>query len=112
PTTFVNVNYGLTLQAGELGNTWNVVPLDTGKQGPELLPDERVRHALVGRLSQFLPWEGALHLYYRFYGDDWGIAAHSVETALLQRVLPIAYVGVNYRFHHQAGASFFSTLAS
>jgi len=111
-TTLANVNYGLTVQAGELGNTWNVVPLDTGRQGPEVLPKERVRHAVVARVSQFLPWDGALHLYYRFYGDDWGITAHSVEAILLQRVLPIAYVGVSYRFHDQMGASFFSTLAS
>jgi hypothetical protein len=110
-TTLANLNYGLTLQTGELGNTWNVVPLSTVKLGPEVLPKERIRHALVARVSQFLPWNGALHVYYRFYDDDWGLAAHSVEAQLLQRLLPILYVGATYRFHHQAGASFFTTLA-
>ena len=36
--------------------------------------------------SQWLPWNGALRAYYRFYADDWGIVAHSVEAQLLQRL--------------------------
>jgi hypothetical protein len=111
PTTAVNLNYGVTVQEGELGNTWNSVPLASGVRGPELLPSDRVRHALVGRMSQFLPWNGALRLYYRFYADDWGIVAHSLEGQLTQRLLPTLYVAARYRFHSQTGASFFTTLA-
>lgn len=111
PTTVVNVNYGLTVQEGELGNTWNVVPLANDTRGPELLPTQRLRHALVGRLAQFLPWNGALRLYYRFYSDDWGIVAHSAEGQLLQRLTSTLYVGGLYRFHTQTGPSFFTTLA-
>jgi hypothetical protein len=112
PTTVVNANYGLTVQEGVLGNTWNSVPLTTGDRGDELFPPERVRHALVGRASQFLPWNGALRLYYRFYADDWGLIAHSVEGQLLQRLSPFLYVGALYRFHAQTGVGFFTTLAS
>jgi len=111
PTTVVNVNYGLTMQAGELGNTWEVVPLASGARGPEILPTSRTRHAAVGRVSQFLPWNGALRLYYRFYADDWGIAAHSMEGQLMQRLTPTLYVGALYRFHTQTGPFFFTTLA-
>jgi hypothetical protein len=111
PTTVVNLNYGLTVQNGTLGNTWNAVPLANGTRGPELLPSERVRHALVGRLAQWLPWNGALRLYYRFYEDDWGIVAHSVESQLLQRLTPAFYIGVVYRFHTQTSPPFFTTLA-
>jgi hypothetical protein len=111
PTTVVNVNYGLTLQVGELGNTWNVVPLMNGERGPELLPDTRTRHALVARMSQFLPWNGALRLYYRFYADDWGIVAHSMEGQIMQRLTQTLYVGALYRFHTQTGPFFFTTLA-
>ena len=111
PTTIANVNYGLTLQQGTLGNTWNAVPLADDKRGPELLPTQRLRHALVGRLAQFLPWNGALRLYYRFYADDWGIVAHSTEGQLMQRLTPVLYVGALYRFHAQTGPTFFTTLA-
>jgi hypothetical protein len=111
PTTLVSINYGFTVQEGTLGNTWNSVPLASGGRGPELLPVERTRHALVARAAQWLPWNGALRLYYRFYGDDWGIVAHSVEAQLMQRLTPELYVGGYYRFHTQTGASFFTTLA-
>jgi hypothetical protein len=112
PTTVVNVNYGLTVQEGELGNTWNAVPLASGVRGPELLPSERVRHALVGRMSQSLPWNGALRLYDRFYADDWGIVANSAEGQILQRLTPALYVGTLYRFHTQTGPFFFTTRAT
>lgn len=112
PTTVANVNYGITILEGTLGNTWNSVPLSTGVRGPELLPTVRTRHALVARMSQWLPWNGALRLYYRFYADDWGIVAHSMEGQLLQRIAPVLYVGATYRFHTQTGAYFFTTLAN
>jgi hypothetical protein len=105
------VNYGITVMEGTLGNTWNSVPLASGGRGAELLPTMRTRHALVARASQWLPWNGALRLYYRFYADDWGIVAHSMEAQLMQRLLPELYIGGYYRFHTQTGASFFTTLA-
>jgi hypothetical protein len=111
PTTQANINYGITVQTGTLGNTWNSVPLASGERGPEILPERRTRHALVGRASQWLPWNGALRLYYRFYADDWGIVAHTLEGQLTQRLSPLLYVGGYYRFHTQTGASFFTTLA-
>ena len=111
PTTVLNVNYGITIQEGELGNTWNSVPLSDGTRGAEVFPGERVRHALVGRASQFLPWNGALRAYYRFYADDWGLVAHSIEAELMQRLSPTLYFGALYRFHTQTGVDFFTTQA-
>jgi hypothetical protein len=108
PTTQANVNYGVTVLAGTLGNTWNSVPLVTGKRGAEILPTGRIRHALVARASQFLPWNGALRAYYRFYADDWGILAHSVEGQLSQRLFPFLYLKAIYRYHTQTGANFFT----
>ena len=111
-TTVVNVNYGITVLAGTMGNTWNSVPVAGGSRGAERLPDERVRHALVARASQFLPWNGVLRAYYRFYTDDWGIIAHSMEAQIMQRLSSVLYVGGLYRFHTQTGTTFFTTRAS
>lgn len=108
PTTVVNASYGLTVQSGELGTTWNSVPFDVGFRGNEILPERRVRHALVGRFSQALPWDGALKGYYRLYTDDWSIRAHTVELQLLQRMTEWLYAGATYRYHTQDGASFFA----
>ena len=112
PTTVGHLDYGVTLQNGTLGNTWNAVPLATGVFGAELLPSFRQRHAFVGRLAQWLPWRGALHLYYRFYVDDWGLLAHSAEVDLYQHLGPWLWLRLTYRVHQQNGVSFFTREAA
>jgi hypothetical protein len=111
-TTVAHLDYGITLQNGTLGNTWNAVPLAIGTLGEEKLPHFRQRHALVGRLAQWLPWRGALRLYYRFYVDDWGLIGHSGEATLFQRITRWLWVRAGYRVHQQNGVSFFTTSAS
>jgi hypothetical protein len=111
PTTVAHVNYGLTVQIGELGNTWNSVPLTSGERGPEILPHLRHRHAFVGRLVQGLPWYGSLKAFYRLYVDNWGITAHTIELELYQRLARFLYLRGNYRVHFQEGAAFYTTLA-
>jgi hypothetical protein len=112
PTTVAHVDYGYTIQSGTLGNTWNAVPLSIGIVGVEYLPRIRQRHALMGRLAQALPWRGALHASYRFYVDDWGVVAHTLEGILQQRLASWLYIGATYRFHQQNGARFYTQLAS
>lgn len=111
PTTVGYLNYGLTEQNGELGNTWNAVPLVSNNYGGEVLPQHRLRHAFVARLAQWLPWNGALKGFYRMYADDWGIVAHTVEGQLYQRFSALFYARVSYRFHTQRGVDFFRTVA-
>jgi hypothetical protein len=112
PDTFVTLNYGVTVQSGILGNTWNAVPLPMKMLGPEVLPTERQRHAFVGRLAQYLPWRGAMKFFYRFYADDWGLLAHTAEVEVLQRFTPWLYLRGNYRFHWQSGVDFYTQLGS
>jgi hypothetical protein len=112
PTTIAHLDYGLTLQRGQLSNGWNIVPLTTGDIALEIVPPARTRHAMVGRIAQFLPWNGAVHAFYRFYLDDWGIRGNTAEVELFQRLSRLSYLRLNYRFHQQTGASFFSTRVS
>ncbi len=109
-STIAEVNYGFTLQNGELGNTWGSVPLPGGGRTTETFPDERERHALVARMVQGLPWAGALHLLARGYADDWGVYALTGEAELDQRLSSTLYVAGTYRLHRQTGVSFFTTL--
>jgi hypothetical protein len=111
PYTVVHANYGLSFQSGVLGNTWNTVPLVTGDRVAEKLPDNRWRHAVVGRFAQWLPWDGALKGFYRFYVDNWGVVAHAAEAQLLQRVFDHLYVRGSYRFYTQTAVDFFTTLS-
>jgi hypothetical protein len=106
--TIAKASLAFTVQQGELGNTWNTVPTGSGVS-PEALPRWRIRPAAVIAVAQWLPWNGALKLHYRYYWDDWGIASHTAEVRLHQRFAPWIYVTAMYRRHHQRGASFFVT---
>jgi hypothetical protein len=109
PTTVAHLDYGFTLQEGALSNGWNIVPTPQGAFQLERLPAQRGRHAFVARIAQYLPWSGALHGAYRFYIDSFGIAAHSLEAELHQRLASFARLRFNYRYHTQTGADFFRT---
>ncbi|HEY3495418.1 MAG TPA: DUF3570 domain-containing protein [Polyangiaceae bacterium] len=111
PTTVVSAGYGLTLQRGQLSNTWNTVPAESGERVSEVLPRTRVRHAFAFGLAQWLPWQGALDASLRLYGDGWGVRAQSVEAALHQSVGPLLLLGANVRYHHQSAVWFFTTRA-
>ena len=111
PTTIAHADYGVTLQRGQLSNGWNIVWMPTGAYALESMPKTRVRHALAARVAQWLPWNGALHAFYRFYADGWGIIAHTFEAELYQRVSRFSYLRATYRFHRQTGADFFTTQA-
>ena len=112
PTTIVGLSYGGTLQLGTLGNTWSSVLMSDGTRGEEKLPWSRQRHALSGRLAQWLPWDAALKLSYRAYFDGWGVGAHTFETDLTQRFGPWLRVKANYRWHWQSEVRFFTTGAA
>lgn len=114
PTTVAHADYGVSRQQGELGNTWSIVPPPRGRRAraEEILPGRRLRHALAGRVAQWLPWSGAVHGGYRLYLDDWGVAAHTVEVDLHQRLSPFSRLVLRYRGHLQDGVSFFETEAS
>ncbi len=111
PTTIAALSYGTTVQLGTLTNTWSSVLLSNGERGEENLPRLRLRHALAARLAQWLPWEGALKVYYRIYLDDWGIVANTAEASLAQRVTPWLHLRASYRYHHQTATTYFTTAA-
>jgi hypothetical protein len=108
PTTVASLQYGGTLQHGELSNTWNAVPLQLGILGREYLPRTRGRHALRARVAQALPWGAALHASYRFYADSWHVVAHTLEYALYQRLSRAFYLRADYRMHIQDAPSFWA----
>ena len=111
PDTVVYVDYGITRQQGELATNWNVVPFRFGGYVSEIAPRDRLRHSVVVRGAQWLPWRGALKGYYRFYRDDWGVLAHTAELQLAQRFSSLFWMHGDVRYHHQTGVGFFTTSA-
>jgi hypothetical protein len=75
---------------------------------PEEVPDLRVRHALAVRGLRYLdPLHASLRLDYRFYFDDWGMLAHTIELALVDELSPRWALSLFTRGYTQNAASFY-----
>ncbi|MEQ8907823.1 MAG: DUF3570 domain-containing protein [Vicingaceae bacterium] len=74
----------------------------------ERLPNQRSKHALGGRLNYYVNEHLVIRSFYRYYFDDWGILAHT-----LQFDFPIK-IGLNYtlypsyRYYVQTAADYFA----
>ena len=82
----------------------------TWARQPETFPNTRTGNAAALMLKYYLPWRAALEGQYRFYGDTWGINAH---TAGIEYTHPWQQRWVftgSYRFYTQNSANFFSDL--
>ncbi|MFO7324968.1 MAG: DUF3570 domain-containing protein [Pseudomonadota bacterium] len=84
---------------------------DTWVLAPEVFPNTRTSNAASVRLKHYLPWRAAAEGHYRFYGDTWGLRAH---TAGIGYTHPLPggkwTLSGSYRFYKQNSADFFSDL--
>jgi hypothetical protein len=110
PTTVVDASYGLTFQHGRLETTWNAVPTADNKITDEVLPKNRIRQAATGRIAQHIPLtRSTVKSSYRYYRDDLGIRAHTVDGAYYQYLVPWLYTRAALRYHSQRAPDFFTT---
>jgi hypothetical protein len=74
----------------------------------ERVPDLRLRNAVyVGVRGFFCPTETTVVGGYRFYIDDWGIVAHTLEARVIQEVTPGLEVRGRVRLYKQSAADFY-----
>lgn len=115
-TTTLAVSLGLTGQIGHIHTPWNSVPVtgdgparDRGRVG-DLFPPSRLRAAASVRLAQAIPDSRTfLQASYRFYVDDYGVTAHSVDGSATQYLTDDFWLRGTYRFHSQGAPYFFTT---
>jgi hypothetical protein len=81
--------------------TWN--------RQPETFPNTRTSNAAAIMLKYYLPWRAAATGRYRFYGDTWGVRAHTAELEYAHPWKQWVFSG-SYRFYTQNSADFFSDL--
>ncbi len=85
PRTWASAELYLSDQSGFLSTPFHEVilaPTTTAPDGDrvaERLPDNRFRTALGLRLNHAFSKRFVLRAGYRFYDDDWDVAAHSIE---------------------------------
>ena len=73
----------------------------------ENLPSERIRIPLGLQLNAFLFDRYILRSYYRFYWDNFGIKAHTLELDVPVKIRPQFSLGPTFRFYSQTEASYF-----
>ena len=76
----------------------------------DIRPEERIESALAVRYRRFFDGpNAALHVDYRYYGDDWDITSHTVHTSWYQNLGAAFQVVPNLRYYSQSEADFYRT---
>ncbi len=76
----------------------------------EVYPRTHASNAAAIRAKYRLPYQAALFAEYRFFTDDWGIDAHTVEIGYAQPFRTKWLFDLKYRFYTQSAADFYSDL--
>ena len=103
----IDLSASLNRLSGYLDDPYKVVPVGTTNV-LEHRPDARSRYAALFKYGHFYDGaNGALKLSYRYYWDDWSIAAHTLELLYDQRLGARWTVSPLLRLYTQSHASFF-----
>ncbi|TGE10488.1 DUF3570 domain-containing protein [Hymenobacter fodinae] len=79
-----------------------------GTAKTERLPRQRYKYPVGLRLNYYATDLVQLRSYYRFYNDNFGISAHTLELETPVKVTPFFVLYPFYRFHTQTAAKYFA----
>lgn len=74
----------------------------------ERLPDTRTKIPIGARFNYYFNEFLALRTYYRYYQDDWGIVAHTVDFELPIKISDKFTLYPSYRYYTQTAADYFA----
>ena len=107
PRTVLSGELYWSTQSGYLGTPFHEVLLQDGTRITERLPEDRTRTALGFWLNHAFSKGFVGRFYYRFYDDDWGIQAHTVELEPQFKVGDRSWIFPILRWHSQTGSDYF-----
>ncbi len=112
----MSLNYEAIADEGYLNNPYRQVRYvdineasGYGWQG-EVYPQTRASNAVAIRARYHLPYRAAVSGGYRFFTDDWGIDAHTVDIGYVQPWRDRWMLDIRYRFYSQNAADFYADL--
>ena len=77
----------------------------------EALPRARFKYPVSLRLTYYATDLVQVRGFYRFYNDNFGVSAHTIELELPVKLTPFFVVYPFYRFHTQTAATYFAPFA-
>lgn len=95
-------------QQGQLATVFHRVYFTDGSLQSENLPDTRFKYPVGARLNYFIGNNIILRSYYRFYKDNWGLTAHTLNLELPVKVSPFLTIAPSYRYNSQYGLEYFA----
>ncbi len=98
---------GISYQHGLLSTPFHRVYFTDSSLKVENLPQQRLKIPIGAQLNMFLGKMWVIRTYYRFYWDDFGIIAHTVEVETPMKVSREFTLSPFIRMYTQKGANFF-----
>lgn len=98
---------GVSFQEGLLSTPYHRAYFTDSSEKVEKLPDKRWLLPLGIQLNSFVLDRYILSLYYRFFADNFGITAHTIEVDLTVKLNSRFSLTPTFRFYTQKGSSYF-----
>lgn len=103
----VDVSLSYDKLDGFLSDPYKVVEVG-GVLAPDQRPGTRARWSFIVKYGHAFFAQASLRTSYRYYRDDWGIVAHTLDARWAQRLGGRWIVTPRLRFHTQSSADFFA----
>jgi len=97
-----------TYQTGLLATKYQRVYFVNGSEDAENLPDNRFKIPVGIRANYFFGDRVILRSFYRYYQDDWGLKAHTIDLELPVKLTPFFSLSPFYRFYSQTATDYFA----
>ncbi len=111
--TIAQLSYSFSYDDGYQASPYRFVRIQTPDLAgnapfkvPETVPYDRYRHAVVLALNRHLFSDTALQGDYRFYADNWGVQAHTIQARYFVTFGDVT-LRLRGRFYYQRAASFY-----
>jgi hypothetical protein len=98
---------GFSYQHGLLATPYHRVYFKNGSERVENLPPDRYKLPLGLQLNSFIGARYILQAYYRFYWDNFGILANSLDLELAIKIAPAFTISPLFRVYRQSACFYF-----
>jgi hypothetical protein len=98
----------LAYQQGYLSLPFHRIYFNNNTEGIEQLPSQRFKIPIGIRSSYFLGDRFVIRSYYRFYHDNWGLNAHTIDNEIAYKITPFFSVAPFYRYYTQNAIRYFA----
>lgn len=95
-------------QQGLLSTPFHRIYFQDGGETVERLPGNRLKLPIGFRLHYFLGDRIIVRTFYRYYIDDWGMQAHTVNLETPIKLTSFVSASPFYRFSHQSAVRYFA----